>query len=112
MKYLYDYGKSSTYNNLEPVYCRSLDIQERYSSGNDTPISHLPVFEAINKANRSVGGDTADSNEPVPAALDLSIKAGSLSIDELESRLNALTSVSESLDDITEDDLLNLFMKK
>lgn len=106
MKYLYDYGKSSTYNNLEPVYSRSLDIQERYASGTDVPISHLPVFEAIQKNNNKSG------NESVPAGLDLTVPPDSLSLDELEGRLNALTSVSESLDDITEDDLLSLFMKK
>ena len=106
MKYLYDYGKSSTYNNLEPVYSRSLDIQERYASGNDAPISHLPVFEAIKTTNNQ------SSKESVPVAHDLTVSPDSLSIDELESRLNALTSVSESLDDITEDDLLNLFIKK
>ena len=109
MKYLYDYGKSSTYNNLEPLYSRSLDIQERYTSSNDVPIAHLPVFEAMSKKNRSVGGE---NNESVPAGLDLTVSPDSLSIDELENRLNALTSVSESLDDITEDDLLNLFIKK
>ncbi len=106
MKYLYDYGKSSTYNNLEPVYSRSLDIQERYANGNDAPIAHLPVFEAIKKTNNQ------SSQESVPVAHDLTVNPDSLSIDELESRLNALTSVSESLDDITEDDLLQLFIKK